>query len=97
MHSCCHRGERPQHTGPLRFLNLSVGTRRSTLPRRARQLFAYVPIACAGFAEFGRLAALILVFRGLHGFTRLRLAPSRHESFDPEDYSSDSLVPLHVS
>jgi len=58
---------------------------------------AYAFAIRSGFAVFGRLAALIVVFRGPHGFTRLRLAPSRHESFDPVDYSPDSLAPLHVS
>ena len=51
----------------------------------------------AGFAEFGRVAALILVFRGLHGFTRLRLAPSRPACFNPTNYLIDSRRPLHVS
>lgn len=58
---------------------------------------AYAFTIRTGFTEFGRLATLILVFRGLHGFTRLRLAPSRHESFDPGNCSTDPLVPLHVS
>lgn len=84
MHSGPHlQGYDPKHAGSLRFLDFSVATRRLSLPREARQLFAYVPIACSGFTLSGGLAASILAFRGLREFTRVTAHRFALQGFDP--------------
>jgi hypothetical protein len=89
---------RPRHAGPLRYLNLSLGTRCPQPPREAGRLLAPVPSPPVLASHIsGRLAASIVAFRGRIGFAfaaarTVRLAGPRRSS-----YLLTPPVRLHVS
>jgi len=72
---------RPCPTGPPRFLDRSVPTRRPLTPRRAQRVL--VPVASTsmtGFTIFGRLATLTETHEADSGSLALRLAGSLPEA-----------------